>query len=121
MEGAEFVCVLRWAAFFTVGVTRTKASTRRSEERSIHARGGQVDVPRDCHSGYVSRETSVAEPSVSSEVSRETFNEYAPFGQHLNRVKHWTFHHGPNVSRETSVLDEGRKTVLNGSGSTRCR
>jgi hypothetical protein len=54
-------------------------------------------------------------------VSRETFNEYAAFGQHSISVKHWTFTRSGNVSRETSVLDESQKTELNGSGSTQCR
>jgi hypothetical protein len=59
--------------------------------------------------------------AIYADVSRETFNEYATFGHLLDRVKHWTFSDSKNVSRETSVLDEGRKTELNGSGSTQCR
>jgi hypothetical protein len=59
--------------------------------------------------------------SLREQVSRETFNEYGPFSQEWFHVKQLEAGPSRNVSRETSVLDEARKTELNGSGSTQCR
>lgn len=56
--------------------------------------------------------------SLRRDVSRETFNEYGAFSQQWFHVKPLRHTPSRNVSRETSVLDEARKTELNSSGST---